>query len=241
MADEPAALLAHAVDLERRDAAVAGTLETVRALAERASTVRSRAEEARTGLVRIPQELEALASRLSAAEGEVSRAQAELERAEQQLRDLEGARRRRETEIERSRREATTAREARVDAERALERLGALGAGLREEEVAYREQATEVVRLAHDVAADLARLERLGESYHADLGETLESVEEWGARVRSALFVARGTLEQERERIVVEANALGSAVLGEQLGGSSTAVIRRRVEAVLGAEGPVSD
>ena len=64
-------------------------------------------------------------------------------------------------------------------------------------------------------------------------GETLESVEEWGAHVRSVLFVARGTLEQERERIVVEANALGSAVLGEQLGGSSATLVRQRIEATL--------
>ena len=65
-------------------------------------------------------------------------------------------------------------------------------------------------------------------------GPEADDVEEWGARVRSALFVARGTLETERERIVVEANALGTAVLGETLGGSSVAVIRRRLEESLG-------
>ena len=65
-------------------------------------------------------------------------------------------------------------------------------------------------------------------------GMTLDEVEEWGARVRSALFVARGTLETERERIVAEANALGTAVLGESLGRSSVAVVRRRLEESLG-------
>ena len=68
----------------------------------------------------------------------------------------------------------------------------------------------------------------------AEPGATLDDIEEWGARVRSALFVARGTLETERERIVIEANALGTAVLGENLGGTSVAVIRRRLEESLG-------
>ena len=104
---------------------------------------------------------------------------------------------------------------------------------LREEQEACREQAADVVRLAHDVAGDIARLERLSESARTDPGQTLDSVEDWGARVRSALFVARGTLEQERERIVVEANALGSAVLGEPLGGSSATLVRQRIEAKL--------
>ena len=79
-----------------------------------------------------------------------------------------------------------------------------------------------------------ATLQRIAESARGDPGSDLDDVEEWGARVRSALFVARGTLETERERIVVEANALGTAVLGETLGGSSVAVIRRRLEESLG-------
>ena len=65
-------------------------------------------------------------------------------------------------------------------------------------------------------------------------GMTLAVVEARRDAVVFALFVARGTLETERERIVVEANALGTAVLGESLGGSSVAVIRRRLEESLG-------
>ncbi len=52
--------------------------------------------------------------------------------------------------------------------------------------------------------------------------------------MRSALLVARGSLEAERERIVVEANALGAAVLGESLGARSVALVRRRLETELG-------
>ena len=64
-------------------------------------------------------------------------------------------------------------------------------------------------------------------------GAGLDALAEWASHARSSLFVARGVLEQERDRIVTEANALGSAVLGEQLGGSSAALVRERLEARL--------
>jgi hypothetical protein len=38
-------------------------------------------------------------------------------------------------------------------------------------------------------------------------------------------------LEAERERVVVEANVLGTSVLGEELGAASVALVRRRLEA----------
>jgi hypothetical protein len=41
-------------------------------------------------------------------------------------------------------------------------------------------------------------------------------------------------LETERERVVVEANVLGASVLGEQLGASSVALVRRRLESAAG-------
>jgi hypothetical protein len=48
------------------------------------------------------------------------------------------------------------------------------------------------------------------------------------------VLVARGTLESERERIVAEANALGSAALGEQLSATSVALVRLRLEHLTG-------
>jgi hypothetical protein len=44
------------------------------------------------------------------------------------------------------------------------------------------------------------------------------------------VLVARGTLEAERERIVVEANALAAGALGEPLSGANVALVRRRLE-----------
>src|SRR5205807_250420 len=44
----------------------------------------------------------------------------------------------------------------------------------------------------------------------------LAAVLDWSSRARGAVFVARGGLEQERERIVREAQELGATFLGEQ-------------------------
>ena len=118
-----------------------------------------------------------------------------------------------------------------------LERLTASNEELRTEERALREAAEALPREADRVADDIRGVARVTESARADPGSSMEELEEWGARVRSALFVARGTLETERERVVAEANALGTAVLGESLGASSVAVVRRRLEERLGAAG----
>jgi len=48
--------------------------------------------------------------------------------------------------------------------------------------------------------------------------------------------VVRGGLEGEREKVVLEANALAAAALGEQAGGASVALVRRRLEESLAPE-----
>jgi len=227
---DPAEHLRHAAELERRDDEVARELETIRALAERAGAVRSRAAEVRDGLVRIPEELDDLAARRVILESTVESARSELAAAESRLADLEGARRKRADELERARSEVATARQQVTDAKSELGRLDAQANDLHALDRDLRAEAAALPHEAALVAADLRELQRVAESARGDPGSDLDDIEEWGARLRSALFVARGTLETERERIVVEANALGTAVLGETLGGSSVAVIRRRLE-----------
>ena len=68
-------------------------------------------------------------------------------------------------------------------------------------------------------------------------GQTLEEIVEWAARAHAALFVVRGGLESERERVVLEANALAAAVLGEDVGGASVALVRQRLEQTLAPPG----
>lgn len=235
--DTAAEHLAHARQLARRDEELAREVEVVRGLHERAAAIRVRAREIADGLERIPAELAELEALRQETESELARARTELEAAEARLARLETSRRARPDEIDRARSEAGTARERLADADVQLERLTASNEELRTEERALREAAEALPREADRVADDIRGVARVTESARADPGSSMEELEEWGARVRSALFVARGTLETERERVVAEANALGTSVLGESLGASSVAVVRRRLEKRLGAAG----
>ena len=232
--DAAAEHLTHAAELERLDAAVARELETVRALAERVSGLRARAAEIVLALERVPHELQELVPRLAEAEMDVSRARSALETAEKRLEELEGARRRREDDVERARSEVATAREVLTDAGHQLERLAALEAGLHAEQRALGAEGEVLVLRAGEVATEIRDVPRVAEGARADPGASVEELEEWGARVRAALFVVHGTLEAERERIVAEANALGASVLGETLGATSVALVRRRIEERIG-------
>jgi chromosome segregation ATPase len=230
VAADAAALLDHAAELERRDEELARELDTTRELAERAGAIRSRADDVRAGLERIPGELDELARRLHDAREEEAGARAEVELAEARLAGLEAARRKRTEEIARARSVVTTAEEALADARAQARRLEALEGELRAERRSLAAEGETLVQAAAKVADDLRAFERVTEGARREPGTTLDELEAWGGQVRSALFVARGTLETERERIVVEANALGSSVLGEPLGASSVTVVRRRLE-----------
>ena len=230
VAADAASLLADAAELERRDEAVAGELETIRSLAERAGTVRVRAEEVRAALDRLPAERDDLARLSGAAQEEAARAGEELGRAESRVAALESSRRRRQDELDRARKELETARQAQSDAEARIERLAERSADLDVHEQGLDRERALLVRAATELASELRANGRVTDAAGREPGTTLSELDDWGGHVRSALFVARGTLETERERIVVEANALGSAVLGEPLGASSVAVVRRRLE-----------
>ncbi len=151
-----------------------------------------------------------------------------------ELATLESSRRRGVEELERARKESATAQEALDDARSRSARVEELATALRADEQALRDEAEELAEAATALAADVRRIGRIAEVAHRDPGRTLAELDDWGGQVRSALFVARGTLEAERERVVVEANVLGSSVLGEQLGASGVGLVRRRLEAHFG-------
>ena len=229
------ALLAHAAELERRDDAIAGELETVRDLEERAAAVRERVGEVRVALERLPLELEDVERRRREAEDDAVVARAELDRASSRLVGLESSRRRRDDELDRARKEAATAEEALTDTLARQGRIDELEAALRADQAELHGEVKRLAHAAERVAVDLRGLERLADGARREPGTTLEELDDWGGQVRSALFLARGTLESERERIVVEANVLGTSVLGEQLGASGVALVRRRLEAHFGS------
>ena len=225
------ALLAHAAELEQRDVVVAAELDAIGDLEERTDAVRMRAVEAGAAVERIPVEVEEIRSRRRDAELEAAAARSALERAETRLASLESGRRRRVDELERARKEAATAHDALTDANTRRERLDEREAALLADERTLEAQREELARLAAAIAADVRSVGRIAEAAGREPGGTFADLDEWAAHVRSALLVARGTLEAERERIVTEANVLGASVFGEELGASTVALVRRRLEA----------
>lgn len=232
--DAGGAVVARAADLERQDRVLAEELDTLSDLAGRAGELRARSAEVRVALERMPVEIEDVDRRIHEAEEETDAARVQLRLAEERVVSLERGRRPRTDELDRARREAATARELAADAGSRVARLRALRQQLDADERALVEEGASLSRAAADVASELRRIPRIGQAAGRDPGESLAELEQWGALVRSALFVARGTLEAERERIVDEANALGATVLGESLGASSVALVRRRLEQELG-------
>jgi len=232
MGRETGGALAHAAELERRDEAIADELATVRRLEERVAALRARAAEVATALARIPVELEDLGrSRLDAVDAATA-ARVELDEAAARVTALESSRRPRSDELDRARKEAATARDGLADALARVERLEDLERQRRDDGRTLLLEERELVREAEEITTVQRAVARIRETA-AVPGTTLAELDDWGGRVRSALLVARGTLETERERIVLEANVLGASVLGDQLGGSSVALVRRRLEAHL--------
>jgi chromosome segregation ATPase len=232
-ADSTNEVIAELAELERRDATLARDLDDVKRLEERTGAVRRRAGEVRDALDRLPSELDELAQRRRSAEAAESALRAELARAQERLASLEAGRRRRQDELERARSEAATARQSLADGLSELERLARVDEELHARGTSLHEEATGLAADATDVARALRAMDHVIDAARREPGTSLAELDDWGGQLRSALFVVRGTLEAERERIVIEANALGSAVLGETLGASSVSVVRRRVEQAL--------
>jgi hypothetical protein len=223
--------LAHAAELERRDTEIAGELAVVRDLEERVGAIRGRAGIVREARERVPLGRADLARRRAEADEAVTAAQVDGERMESRVASLESGRRRREDELDRARKEAATARDGLADALAARARIDERESALVEEERALVAEGEALAEAAERVAEGVRGVGRVTESAGRAPGTSLAELDDWGSRVRSALFVARGTLEAERERVVVEANVLGTAVLGEELGAASVALVRRRLEA----------
>lgn len=233
MDDRSEAVLAEVAELERRDTAVAATIERVTALL-------GRADEVRAGATRVRERLEAIPGDVAATE----RAERDARERERTAREELAAAETRAAEVARSRRagdaaraaaqrEVDRAREALLAAGTRIGRLAERRTALGDEERALRAQADGLAVAALGVAADISELPRISDSGRRGPGATLAELEEWGARAHAALFVVRGGLESERERIVQEAGALGASALGEHLAGSSVALVRRRLEQAL--------
>jgi hypothetical protein len=229
--DRAGDVLAHARELERRDSEVAARLDVAARLLQRVDDVRARAGRVRAALAAIPGEIEQVEQAERHAEERAAEARRELSEAEQRLDEIGRSRRAGEAanaDAERAvRRAAVAASDAAATVSRMRERLQALAG----DETALQAEGAALVSEARDVARAIVDVPRLSDSGRTAPGGSLDEIEEWGARAHAALFVVSGGLENERERIVIEANTLGASVLGEQLAGSNVVLVRKRLEA----------
>jgi chromosome segregation ATPase len=182
-------------ELERRDAAVAQAIEAASTLERAVEELRRQAEALAGRLARLPAERGRLATARAAADDAVRAARGELEQAGED--------------------EVAAARHGLERAQAGLEDVDAAAADL-ERDAAAAEAERE--RLETDVRAAAEQLTAL-ERVHAVAAPRpgLAGVLDWSSRARAAIFVARSGLEQERDRVVREAEELGASLLGEQI------------------------
>lgn len=208
-------LLAYARELEAEDAALAAALAEVDDAREEASSLRERAEHARDVLDRLPERRAAAARAVAQAEAELERRRAELWEAESRLQDAG-----KEEAVLAARRAVVRAQDLVASEERKVERLRLDAAAVEDEAAAVRAELPELDRSAAGLSP---RVEGVPDP--AELG-----VAAWAARAEAALFVRRGGLEAQRERVIRQANELGAAAFGEPLLSSSVSLVRERLE-----------
>src|SRR5215471_6835420 len=108
--------LAYVRELERRDEAIASSLETLGSLRGRTRAIGAEATRLAAVLDRFPHEQEAADHAVDRAEDDVVRARSDLDAAEEQLRRGRRDRESREAAVESARREAERAAERESDA-----------------------------------------------------------------------------------------------------------------------------
>ena len=148
-----------------------------------------------------------------------SAARAELAEAERRAEEVNGGRRSSDEAKTEAARAVRRASVAATDAAETVTRMRERIESLARDEIALTAEAEGLAVEARHIAAEVAEVPRLSDSGRTVPGDSLAEIDEWGARAHAALFVVRGGLEGEREKVVLEANALAAAALGEQAGG----------------------
>ena len=220
-------LLAHARELEERDARVASAISDIAALQLEVDELRTRASGVDAALARLPDDRSAAQQAVTEARDELARKHAEAERAAGRLAEAE--RTRNAERISEARRAATRARDAARMAEDKLERGEQQSAELERRALALAAEAPALERRAGELARRLEDVPRVPRDAAAEPSPGLAAAAAWGAHAHAALFVARSGLESEREAIVRQANELASSVLGEPLSATSAALVRARI------------
>lgn len=221
-------LIGFARELEARDERLATAIAEVDELQRAAEAVRERARGVAAFLERLPREQAAAEQALAEAEAAArtrehdrGEAERELTRAEESGND---------ERLAAARRALVRARDAERSAGRKLARaLEALDALARDADAA-RAEAPALEERAGALAGRLAALPRISHAATAAPGPGLGGTIDWAGRARAALFVVRGGLDVERDRVVREANELAASALGEPVAATSVALVRERIE-----------
>jgi chromosome segregation ATPase len=223
-------LVSYARELEQRDADVAARIDAVTEVLSDVDDLRARARLVQASLEALPVEREHAELAVQNAQERETAALMELADAERQLEEV--ARSRRPAAEAKARAEQAVRRTtvAAADAADATARLRDRVEATVADEIALRAQAEGLVAELAELTRRVSEVPRLSDSGRSAPGTSLAEIDEWGARAHAALFVVRGGLESEREKVVLEAHALAAAALGEQTAGASVALVRRRLE-----------
>jgi hypothetical protein len=204
-------------ELDRRDTELGARADELHGADAEVAAIRGRAEAIAAFFAAYPEQDEHL-------RGAVQAARAELAAREDECREAQAA-------VDDARDD-----EARALAKHALQRAGdhlvVAGAAVARALAAH----DALDREASELPAELDRLEeraRVVADAIVDVprpGEGPAALVEWASRAHAALFVASGSVDTQRERVIREANELATAILGEPTYGSTVAQARARVE-----------
>ena len=220
--------LGYLSDLECEDERISGEIASLDSLASEAEILRLRVLDVVSFLERLPDERERFGEEIDHLDRDMAAALTAHEQARVELAVAE-----RDDNDERLAAALRFERRA-GDLVSVVERKSAQA---RAEEKAFERTATKVesevpgfTKWAARLAEDLSGRSRISSELAIDSPSQLADVAPWSERARAAILVARAGLATERDSIVRQANEVGSVILGEPLGTSSTSVVRNRVE-----------
>jgi DNA repair exonuclease SbcCD ATPase subunit len=207
-------------ELDRLDAELRARADRLQTLDAEVASTRERAEAIDEFFAGYPDADTRLRQLLAEAQEELTDRRGERERAQE---------RHDRARDEESRRLAARTLERAVDhaalAETRVARARSLHDSLEGEASALPAELERLAAHARTIAAELGDVPAPGDGPHA--------LVEWASRAHATIFVATGSVDTQRERVIREANELGSLLLGEPTYGSTVAQVRTRVDAAL--------
>lgn len=204
-------------ELDRQDTELGARAEQIHAADAEVAGIRAQAEAIVAFFAAYPEDDQRLRDALTAARAELAAREEECREAQAEV-------------------DAAGDEEARARTRHELRRAGdhVVVAGAAVERALAAHDALD--REASELPVELDRLEERARAVAAAIGdipapgEGPATLVEWASRAHAALFVAGGSVDTQRERVIREANELATAVLGEPTYGSTVAQARARVE-----------